>query len=83
MCSFCDFYGSYFVFIGGVCAFLKLCLPANVQGDTITCVGPSLAGLRTFRKVVLACIVEDLDPAYLIRKESKRKLKESINCLLA
>nr|XP_011470809.1 PREDICTED: uncharacterized protein LOC101300778 isoform X2 [Fragaria vesca subsp. vesca] len=55
----------------------------SALGDTITCVGPSLAGLRTFRKVVLACIVEDLDPAYLIRKESKRKLKESINCLLA
>nr|XP_011467776.1 PREDICTED: uncharacterized protein LOC105352407 isoform X2 [Fragaria vesca subsp. vesca] len=50
----------------------------SVSGDTITAVSPSCAGLNSFRRVVLACIVEDIDPAYLIEKEATRKLKKSI-----
>ncbi|KAL6143928.1 hypothetical protein ACLB2K_054623 [Fragaria x ananassa] len=50
----------------------------SVSGDTITAVSPSRAGLNSFRRVVLACIVEDIDPAYLIEKEATRKLKKSI-----
>ncbi|KAL6526270.1 hypothetical protein OROMI_029910 [Orobanche minor] len=61
----------------------------SALGGTVCCVGPSTvshtssARLRTFRKVVLACIVENLNPAYLKRKNSKRKLKKRIDRLLA
>ena len=64
---------------GGVFAFD---LPANVQGETITAVSSNAEGLSSFRRVVLACIVEDVDPAYFVLKESTWKLQKSIKRLL-
>ncbi|KAL6551657.1 hypothetical protein OROGR_007811 [Orobanche gracilis] len=61
----------------------------SASGGTVCCVGRSSAPhttsarLSTFRKVVLACIVEDLNPEYLIRKNSKQKLMKRIDRFLA